>query len=105
MNASYAQQAEEHARRNPHDPHAQALYAHWIRGMMQVNMMHTQASTNAQTNIMHGPAQGQSAPGTAPLSGAGAAAPAQTVPAPAASSEATRVPSFHHPRLYSDGVT
>ena len=43
MNRYYADQAEQHARRNPNDAHAQALWAHWIRALAQIDAQRMQS--------------------------------------------------------------
>ena len=35
MNMYDKDQAEVHAKRNPHDAHAQALWAHWVTSLQQ----------------------------------------------------------------------
>ena len=39
MNYCYLDQAAQYARRNPHDSYAQALWAHWVRSMAQIEAM------------------------------------------------------------------
>ena len=51
MNAYYADQAEQHARRHPNDPQAQALWAFWIRTLAQIEQ-HRRAQ---QMQSMQGP--------------------------------------------------
>ena len=51
MNSYYADQAEQHARRHPKDPQAQALSAFGIRSLAQIDQqrrMHMQAAQQGQ---------------------------------------------------------
>ena len=47
MTACYFQQVEQHARLNPHDAHAQRMYAHWLHGMQQIEAARRAAAAAA----------------------------------------------------------
>ena len=51
MNAYYFQQVEQHARLNPHDAHAQRMYAHWLHGMQQIEAARRAAAAAASQPV------------------------------------------------------
>ena len=57
LNAMFLQQAEAHARRNPNDQFAQAMYQHWYRTLLQIEQ--------ALSARGHWPADGPRHAGTA----------------------------------------
>ena len=48
MNMYYLDQAAQYARRNPHDPYAQALWAHWARSIAQIEALRAGTQQPAQ---------------------------------------------------------
>ena len=65
MNETYMQQVEAHAVRNPHDQHAQALYAHWSQAMAQIRSARAAAAAAAQAQQGLGALSGN--PGAGPV--------------------------------------
>ena len=87
MNRYYHDQAEAHARNNPHDINAQMLWQHWARAMQQVEQarhMQTQMGLQAQAG----------GPATNPFGIPGAPAATQGGP-PGGPAGAASTPSFH----------
>ena len=78
MNPYYLDQAEQHARRNPQDPTAQALWQYWLHSLQQIEAMRRAAAPGAS-----GPSVAQSAPMPVPSNlGLGAEAPTPPGTAP-----------------------
>ena len=73
MNDYYCSQAEAHAKRNPHDPQAQAIWMHWVSSLQQIRAAQAGQAT-AQTGPLGGasPMPAQAGAQAQALSGTGA---------------------------------
>lgn len=82
MNEFYYTQVEMHARRNPQNQHAQAMYAYWTQAMLQTRPHRQQPPGLAGGQPM---TQGTIAPSTSPFA----------MPPLATGEQGVRSPVFH----------